>query len=115
MKAKWYVVGFFTGVSIAAAFSLLSTPTSGKELRQSIKGKANDSKKVVLNFKEDSKQLVDQLKETTSLTQDSVKDLSSDLMESAWQWKNEVSPHVSQLKSDLKNFKNNLDQLKDRS
>ncbi|MED1561049.1 hypothetical protein AJ85_07210 [Alkalihalobacillus alcalophilus ATCC 27647 = CGMCC 1.3604] len=114
MKAKWYVVGFLTGASIAATVSLLSTPTSGKELCQSIKGKAKDSKKVVLEFKEDSKQLVDQLKETASLTQNSVKELGSDLMEAACQWKNEVSPQVSQLKSELKDFKNSMDQLKDR-
>lgn len=61
MKAKSLLIGFLTGTVVAGAATLLSTPSSGKDLRTRIKTNTDEIKNIIdelkvklLNIKDDT-------------------------------------------------------------
>src|SRR5690625_7483096 len=92
-KGKSLLLGFMIGGTVSAIATLLSTPSSGRELRENIKDQSNEWKEMLTNLKDDGLRLKKQLEETSKEGVELVKNLTKEMKESIEEWKVAVEPH----------------------
>jgi gas vesicle protein len=113
MKVKSLLTGFITGTVVAGAAVLLSSPTSGKELRNRTKttrsemdGIAKEIKTRVMNTKEDVVTASKISKETLTAFSQDVKNLLEN-------WKKEIEPNKEELTKNIKEIEAKVQELEE--
>ncbi|WP_245308223.1 YtxH domain-containing protein [Halalkalibacter urbisdiaboli] len=113
MKSILY--GIVTGAAIASISTLLTAPTSGKELQLECKKKIKSYRHTVQQISNDTIKLTEQVKNTTKVGVNSVKELQIELKDSIEDWKRDVNPSINQLKEDINSLQQNVKNLKQLS
>ncbi|MEI3598894.1 MULTISPECIES: YtxH domain-containing protein [unclassified Oceanobacillus] len=108
MSSKSIVLGILVGGAIGASAALLSTPVSGRDVRNCLKDQFIDMLNLINNLK-------DQLRETSKEGVVIVKELTDEMKKSVEEWKETVEPHqegiyhyLEQIEASLRDLENKV-------
>ncbi|WP_186579156.1 YtxH domain-containing protein [Aquibacillus kalidii] len=115
MNGKSLLLGILAGGVVSAAVTLLSTPVSGKELRNDAKEKGEKVVESVNKLKSDGFNLKEQIAQTSKEGAALIKDLSVDVKESIETWKKTVEPHQRNIQKYLSQIEQSLKELEEKT
>lgn len=101
MNGKSLLSGIIAGSLIASAAALLTTPASGKKLRQNCKVTTSRWQKDLAQIATDSKAASVQLKTTAKLSKDAFDSVGEEVKKSVDHWRSDVEPTLTKLKEDI--------------
>ncbi len=113
-KGKSLLLGFFVGGAVSATATLLSTPTSGRELRHNVKQQGQDLMELLDNLKRDGLRLKKQITETSKEGAALIKDLTKEMKTSVEEWKASVEPHQAKIHEYLEQIESSLKDLEEK-
>ncbi|MFS0671929.1 YtxH domain-containing protein [Ornithinibacillus sp. 179-J 7C1 HS] len=113
-KGKSLMLGLMVGSVVGAAATLLSTPTSGKELRAKVKDQSIEWKEILENLKLDGLRLKDQIAATSKEGVSLIKDLTQEMKSSIVEWKASVEPHQKNIHQYLEQIESSLKDLEEK-
>ncbi len=108
---KSLLVGLLVGGVIGGVATLLSTPSSGKELRSQINLNRKQIEDLVNQLKKESKALKVQLVQTAKEGSEVVKEVSADLMKSIQQYQQDTEPHKENIMKEIEEIDSRIKQL----
>lgn len=112
MKAKSLLSGVVAGSAIIGALTLLTTPKSGKELRQSCKENMVKVRGGFNQIVSDSQKASLQLKETVKVGKETFSTIGEEIKDSVEDWKKDVEPSLSQLKDDIEALQRSVNETR---
>ena len=104
-------MGLLVGGIIGGIATLLSTPSSGKEIRSQMNMNRKQIEDLVHQLKKESKTLKVQLIQTAKEGSEVVKEVSSDLMKSIQQYQQETEPHKENIMKEIEEIDDKIKQL----
>ncbi|WP_332631143.1 YtxH domain-containing protein [Halalkalibacter flavus] len=110
MNTKSFLSGLFVGSTIVGAITLLTTPTTGKDLRTSCKESAIKVQKGFEQLAKDSQTASIQLKTTAKVGKETFETVGEEVKGSINNWKEDVEPALNQLKKDIEALQKNVEQ-----
>jgi|SRR5690625_366505 len=113
-RGKSLLLGFLVGGTISAAATLLSTPTSGRELREQIKVQSKEWKETIDDLIQDGLKLKDQIAQTSKEGIALVNELTQEMKSSVEEWKAAVEPHQENIHEYLEQIEMSLKELEDK-
>lgn len=113
-KGKSLLLGFVIGGTVSAIATLLSTPSSGKDLRDRVKYQSSEWKEMIMNLRLDGLRLKNQLAETSKEGTALVKALTQDMKKSVEEWKVAVEPHQDNIHEYLEQIELSLKDLEEK-
>ncbi|AXI08714.1 hypothetical protein CUC15_07205 [Oceanobacillus zhaokaii] len=113
-KAKSFVLGLVVGGTVSAAVTLLSTPSSGRTVRDQVKIQGLELKQLLTNLKENGLQLKMQFRESSKEGAVLVKELTQDIRKSVEEWKNTVEPHQESIHKYLEQIETSIKDLEEK-
>ena len=113
-KGKSMLLGFLIGGTVTVAATLLTTPASGKDMRNRVKDQGIEWRELVNNLKEDSMRLKEQLFKTSQEGSILVKDLTQEMKKTVMDWKETVEPHQENIHNYLSQIETSLKELEDK-
>lgn len=113
-RGKSLIVGFLVGSTAGAIATLLSTPTSGKELRGKVKEQSLEWKTLADNLIKDGIRLKDQIAETSKEGAALISNLTEEMKQSVQEWKVAVEPHQDNIRGYLEQIEVSLKELEDK-
>lgn len=113
-KGKSLILGFIIGGGIGAATVLLSTPTSGRDLRFKIKQQSLEWKDMVDHLMNDARQLKDQITKTSKEGVALINELTQEMKQSVEEWKSAVEPHQENIHEYLEEIEQSLKELEEK-
>ncbi len=108
---KSLLVGLLVGGVIGGVATLLSTPSSGKELRSQINLNRKQIEDLLNQLKKESKELKVQLVQTAKEGSEVVKEVSADLMKSIQQYQQDTEPHKENIMKEIEEIDSRIKQL----
>lgn len=116
INTKSLMLGIVVGGVVSATATLLSTPKSGKDLRNNMKHYSNEAIDSFNRFREDGMDIKEQITKTSKEGGVSlIKDLSLDVKESIESWKKTVEPHQKNIQKYLNQIEKSLKELEDKT
>lgn len=113
-KGKSIALGFIVGGTISAAAALLTTPTSGRELRYQIKQQSIEWKRIVDDIIEDGLRLKDQIAKTSKEGVALINELTEEMKTSVEEWKSAIEPHQENIYEYLEQIEASIKELEDK-
>lgn len=113
-NGKSLLLGIMVGGTIGAAATLLSTPSSGRDIRGRVKGQGIDLVDLFKNLKQDGLKLKDQISKTSKEGASLIKDLTQEMKKSVEEWKETVEPHQENIHHYLEQIESSLRDLEDK-
>lgn len=113
-KGKSLFLGFVVGGAISAVTTLLSTPSSGRDLRDRVKEQGLEWKNMLANLKDDSLRLKNQIAETSKEGAVLIKNLTQEMKKSVEDWKLAVEPHQENIHEYLEEIELSLKDLEEK-
>ncbi len=110
-KGKSILIGFVVGGTISAATTLLTTPSSGRELRYKVKQQSIEWKKIVDDIIQDGLRLKDQIAKTSKEGVALINDLTQEMKTSVEEWKNTIEPHQENIHEYLEQIESSIKDL----
>ncbi|MBP3951450.1 YtxH domain-containing protein [Bacillus suaedae] len=110
---KSLVTGFITGSIISGALTLLTTPTSGKDIQYRFRKNMTNLSQLIDQFHQSTLTTSDQFKATLTVSKDQFKAVGKETSQSIHKWKQDIEPNLSQLKADLNALQENIEKSKD--
>lgn len=111
MKASTFFIGLASGAAVGAVAALFSTPTSGSDLRKSVKNASNDWKEKFVDVKKQVSNLKNSVAELTKESKEKVPETIEGVKVSLQTWQEETSPIQDRLQGEITAIQNSLDQL----
>jgi gas vesicle protein len=111
MKAKSLTYGLIIGGVIGSISSLLSTPSSGRELRSQIKSKKEDWSQVFEEMKVHLGELKDSISTLSQEGKETVQQISKDLQASVKQWQASTEPNNQKLQQEIQLIQSKIEEL----
>ncbi|WP_106498095.1 YtxH domain-containing protein [Lentibacillus sp. Marseille-P4043] len=108
------LLGFVVGGVVSATATLLSTPSSGKDLRIRAKQQGVEWKQMIANLRRDGMRLKEQITSTSKEGATLVKELTKEMMVSVQDWKESVGPHQENIQRYLEQIESSLKDLEDK-
>lgn len=113
-NGKSLALGVLFGAAVGAAATLLTTPTSGKELRTKVKDQSIEWKEILENLKLDGLRLKNQIAATSKEGVSLIKDLTHEMKNSIVEWKEAVEPHQQNIHQYLEQIESSLKDLEEK-
>jgi gas vesicle protein len=113
-SGKSLVLGILVGGVVGATATLLSAPTSGKELRTKVMNQGVEWKELLENLKLDSLRLKNQIAATSKEGVSLIKDLTKEMKSSIVEWKESVEPHQKNIHQYLEQIESSLRDLEEK-
>ncbi len=113
-SGKSLALGVLFGSVVGASVSLLTTPSSGEELRTKVKDQSDRLRDIAQQIREDGLDLKNQLTQTSKEGAALLKDLSQDIKVSIESWKETIEPHQESLQEHLKQIEDSIKELEDK-
>src|SRR5690625_2521572 len=110
-NGKYLAIGFLVGGTISAAVTLLTTPTSGENIRHRVKEQGLEWKNIVDDIIKDTIRLKDQLAKTSKEGKALINELTQDMRTSVDEWKETIEPHQSNIHENLEHIKSSIKNL----
>ncbi|PKR78277.1 hypothetical protein CEY16_00525 [Halalkalibacillus sediminis] len=113
-SGKSLLLGALVGGVVSASVSLLTTPSSGAELRTKVKDQSERLRDIMQELQENGLDLKNQLTQTSKEGAALLKDLSQDIKTSIESWKETIEPHQENLQEHLRQIEESLKDLEDK-
>lgn len=113
-KSKSLLLGFMIGGVVSAGATLLSAPSSGKDLRLRAKRQAKEWLDMLQSLKNDGTRLKDQIAETSKEGAALMKNLTKEMKDSIVEWKTSVEPHKENIQGYLEQIESSLKELEEK-
>ena len=97
-RSKSLLLGFIIGGTVSAAATLLSTPSSGRDLRDRVKEQSLEWKEMLDNLFQDIMNLKDQIAKTSKEGVALINDLTQEMRSSIEEWKIAIEPNQENIK-----------------
>ncbi|WP_044893214.1 YtxH domain-containing protein [Bacillus alveayuensis] len=110
-RSKSFLLGMVVGGAISGVVSLLSTPSSGKELRNRLNENYKKINDLLTELKNEGSSLKEQITNCAKESIHVVKEVSSDLNQSILAWKKEIEPHKQEIKRELHEIEEKIKEL----
>lgn len=114
ISKKSLLLGVMVGGAISTAATLLSTPSSGRDLRNQAKYQGVEWKGMLENLKQDGLRLKNQITETSKEGAELVKELTQEMKSSVTEWKLAVEPHQENIYEYLDQIESSLKDLEEK-
>lgn len=101
MKIKSLLTGIITGSLIASTITLLTTPTSGKNVQHRCQSSLKDVQKALTECNYLRASSAQQLRKTITISKQQMKSFAQETNESIQTYKTDVEPTLAQLKEDI--------------
>ena len=113
-RGNSFLLGFVIGGTVSAVATLLSTPTSGKELRGQVKQQGLEWKEMADNLLQDAIRLKDQIAKTSKEGVAIINNLTVEMKKSIEEWKSTVEPHQENIHDYLEQIQASLKDLEEK-
>ncbi|GAB3790167.1 YtxH domain-containing protein [Virgibacillus kimchii] len=113
-NGKSLLLGFLVGGTVTVAATLLTTPASGRDMRNRVKDQGAEWKSLVGNLKEDGERLKEQLFKTSQEGSILIKDLTQEMKKTVMDWKETVEPHQENIHNYLAQIESSLKDLEEK-
>ncbi|GEL78388.1 YtxH domain-containing protein [Tenuibacillus multivorans] len=113
-NGKSLMLGVLFGSVVGASVSLLTTPSSGEELRSKVKDQSTRLRDLAQQIREDGLDLKNQLFKTSKEGAALLKDISQDIQTSIESWKETIEPHQENLQEHLQQIEESIKELEDK-
>lgn len=113
-RGKSLFLGFLIGGTVSAVVTLLSAPSSGKELRFRMKEQGKEWKDVLEKLISESIQLKEQIAETSKEGIVLIQKLTDEMKKSVQDWKETVEPHKENIHEYLEQIESSLKDLEEK-
>lgn len=113
-RGKSLLLGFLVGGTISAAATLLSAPTSGRNLRSQIKEQSLEWKETIEDLVQDGMKLKEQITQTSKEGIALVNELTQEMKKSVEDWKAAVEPHQDNIHEYLEQIEFSLKELEEK-
>jgi|SRR5690625_259531 len=113
-NGKYLILGFIIGGTISAATTLLTTPTSGKNVRTRVMEQGLEWKGIVDDIIQDTLRLKDQLAKTSKEGVALINELTEDMKTSVDEWKNAIEPHQDNIYEYLEQIESSIKDLEQK-
>src|SRR5699024_3725870 len=113
-KGKYIVTGFLVGGAVSAAVTLLTTPTSGEQLRFRVREQGTEWKNTLEDIMKDAAKIKEQFAKTSKEGIALINELTEDIKTSVDEWKSSVEPHQSNIHEYLEQIESTLKDLEQK-
>lgn len=113
-KGRSLILGFIVGGTISAAATLLTTPSSGTELRDRVKKQSIEWKKMIDDLIEEGWRLKDQIAKTSKEGAALISELTDDMKTSIEEWKVAIEPHQESIHDYLEQIESSIKDLEQK-
>lgn len=113
-NGKSLFLGVLVGSAAGALATLLSTPSSGRDLRIRVKEQSLEWKELIESVKQDGLRLKRQIAETSHEGATLMKNLTEEMKKSVDEWKQAVAPHQENIHEYLGQLEASLKDLEDK-
>lgn len=113
-KGKYIVLGFLVGGTISATTALLTTPTSGREVRSKIKEQSNELITVLEDLVQDGIRLKDQIAKTSKEGVVAITELTEDIKGAVEDWKESIGPNQANIEKYLEQIETSIKELEEK-
>ncbi|GGB51607.1 YtxH domain-containing protein [Virgibacillus dakarensis] len=113
-KGSSLLLGFVVGGVVSATATLLSAPSSGRDLRNRAKQQGIEWKQMIADLKSDGKRLKEQITSTSKEGASLIKELTREMKSSVQDWKKSVEPHQKNIQRYLEQIESSLKDLEDK-
>lgn len=110
-KGKSIALGLLVGGAAGAVVSLLTTPSSGKELRSQIFAQVNEWKETIDSIIEDGLTLKNQIAQTSKEGAALISELTQEMKTSVREWKSAVEPSQDNIHTYLEEIETSIKEL----
>lgn len=114
INSKSLAVGIIVGGTVSAAVALLTTPTSGRDLRNQIKQQSLEWKRIVDDIISDGWRLKDQIAKTSKEGVALINELTQEMKTSVDEWKNAIEPHQENIHEYLEEIEQSIKALEEK-
>ncbi len=111
MNKKSLAYGLLIGGVVGGVASLLSSPSSGKEIRAQIKEKKDDWTEVIEEMKGHISELKESIGTLSGEGKETVLQLSKDLQASFKQWQASTEPNNQRLQEEIQSIQRTIEDL----
>jgi len=112
-RGKSFFLGMLVGGAIGSAVVLLTSPSSGKELRDRIQLNRQKLDDLLNELKTEGSHLKEQITNTAKESIEIVKEVTSDLNKSIQVWKKDIDPHKQAIQQELKEIEAKIKELEE--
>lgn len=113
-RSKSLLLGFIIGGTVSAAATLLSTPASGRDLRDRVKEQSIEWKEMLDNLFQDIVKLKDQIAKTSKEGVALINDLTQEMRSSIEEWKIAIEPNQENIKEYLEQIESSIKDLEQK-
>lgn len=113
-RTKSFLFGFMIGGAASAMATLLSTPASGRDLREKVVNQSMEWKEMADNLLKDALRLKDQITETSKEGVTLINNLTQEMKNSVEEWKVAVEPHQENIHGYLEQIELSLKELEEK-
>lgn len=113
-RGRSLLLGFVIGGTVSAVTTLLSAPSSGKELRGRMKQQSKEWKEMADKLLQDSLRLKNQIAETSKEGVALIQNLTQEMKKSVQEWKETVEPHQENIHEYLEQIEASLKELEEK-
>lgn len=113
-RSKSLLLGFIIGGTVSAAATLLSTPSSGRDLRDRVKEQSLEWKEMLDNLFQDIMNLKDQIAKTSKEGVALINDLTQEMRSSIEEWKIAIEPNQENIKEYLEQIEASIKDLEQK-
>ncbi|WP_430787813.1 YtxH domain-containing protein [Virgibacillus flavescens] len=114
VRGKSLLLGFVIGGVVSASATLLSAPSSGRDLRSRAKVQSTEWKDMISNLKFDGMRLKQQITDTSKEGAALIKDLTQEIKKSVQDWQETVEPHQENIQKYLEQIESSLKDLEEK-
>ena len=111
MKAKSLLIGFISGFTAAGVTVLLSTPSSGQEVRLKIKQSKDETGALLQDVKRSIIQLKEECISATSVSKNQIQSFIKGVKEALEEWKHESQTHTTAIQVQITEVETAIQEL----
>lgn len=113
-NSKSVAMGFLVGATISATVALLTTPSSGRELRTQIKEQGLEWKRIAEDIIQDVLELKNQIAKTSKEGIALINELTQEMRTSVEEWKKTIEPHQENIHEYLEQIEASIRDLEEK-
>lgn len=110
-KSKSILLGLLIGGTVSATVTLLTTPSSGKNIRQKIATQSLEWKRIADDIIKEGLYLKDQIAKTSKEGVALINELTTEMKESVEEWKTAIEPHQENIHDYLEQIEASIKDL----
>lgn len=113
-KTKSVILGLIIGGTVSATVTLLSTPSSGRDLRKKVVEQSLEWKQIVDDIIKEGWYLKDQIKKTSEEGVALINELTTEMKSSIEEWKTAIEPHQNNIHNYLEQIEASIKDLEEK-